>query len=439
MIKNVKVVSIILVVILSLSAFFTGCRAAQQPSSSSASSNAASNASSNASTIAKEPVTINVLLGANPETEIIKQNIPDFEKETGIKVKLNEVPVDTLNTKLSVEVNGGSNSTDVAGFQYEWIPKFSKDLLPINKYLTEEDKKDIIPSAIDAATYEGNQYGLLYVTTAMILYYRTDLLDAKGIKVPKTWDEYIAAAKELTSTDPEIWGTMVTAKATEEPVGMYLNYLYQNGGDIIDANNNVTINSPEAVEAMQFMVDQVNNYKVAPPGANNYWTVDTTNLFKEGKLAMAPNWSYMYSVVNADDSKVKGKVGMALLPSKKKDAVSLGGWVLTVFKNSTHPDEAYKFIHFMTDKERQKIMALKCGNTPSRNSAISDPEVAGIPLFPIMFEALKTAVPRSKYPNFDQISNQLSIALSGSVSKSMESKKALDDAAEAIKSAVAKQ
>jgi ABC-type glycerol-3-phosphate transport system substrate-binding protein len=421
---NLKVMLLLLVVSVVVS--LTGCG---DPKSNTGESPGQSPASGS------DKVTLNVLLSSNPDTNVLKEGIPDFEKETGIKINLTEVPQDQLNTKLSVEMGGKGSSFDVSGFQYELIPGFADNLLPIESYISEEDKKDILPAALDAAKYKDHIYGHLYVTTGMILFYREDLFKEKNLQVPKTWDEYLQTAKALTSKSPETWGTIVTAKPVGEPVGMYLNYLYQNGGDIIDSSGNVTINDPKAVAALQFMVDQVQKEKVAPPGAVNYWTQDTANLFKEGKLAMAPNWSYMYGVANADDSKVKGKVGIALLPAKEKNAITLGGWTLSALKSTKHPAEAYKFIQFMTDSKRQKTMALKGGNTPSRNSTINDPEVSKIPLYSVMFEALKTSVSRTKYTDYAQIENALGIAISASVSGTESPKDALDTAAKKIQQA----
>ena len=41
---------------------------------------------------------------------------------------------------------------------------------------------------------------------------RKDLLEAKGLKVPETWDEYLAAAQALNNP-PEVYGTVIGASA----------------------------------------------------------------------------------------------------------------------------------------------------------------------------------------------------------------------------------
>jgi ABC-type glycerol-3-phosphate transport system substrate-binding protein len=145
----------------------------------------------------------------------------------------------------------------------------------------------------------------------------------------------------------------------------------------------------------------------------------------------------MYGASTATDSKIKNDVGMAPLPCDQTCAISLGGWTLSAFKATKQPDNAWKFIQFMTDKQRQVKMAVEGGNTPTRVSAEQDPQVSGIPLYPIMFDALKTAVSRSKYKNYPAIQSALSTAISAAVSGSQSASSALQQAAAQIKTASA--
>ncbi|MDL2253216.1 extracellular solute-binding protein [Ruminococcaceae bacterium OttesenSCG-928-I18] len=378
---------------------------------------------------------INVILPGNIEGQLIKDSIPDFESETGITVNVTEVPVDTLNTKITVELESGGSTADVVAYPYEWIPKFADSLLALDGYISEEDKNDIAQYAWDSASYNGSILGQMYVVTGMIMFYRSDLLEDAGLEVPTTWDEYVSVSQALTTDD--MYGTVVTAKLAEEPVGMYLNYLYQNGGDILDEEGNVILNNEAGVEAMQFMVDLVYEYQVAPEAASTFTTTESLNLFTEEQVALCPNWSYVWSVSQADDSPIKDKVGMALLPENKEAGISLGGWVMSAVGASQNPDAAYQFIQFMNDTERQVRMAVEGGNTPTRTSALEAAEVKEIPLFDVMSEALATSVPRSKYPKYDEISNEIAIALSGSLAQTGEPQELLDTAAANIEAILA--
>jgi len=384
------------------------------------------------------PTTLNVVLpaGRPDTTTFIKQHIPEFKSATGIDVNVIETPYDQLNTKLVTEFRGGGKTFDVVGMPHEWTPTYANYLLSIDDRLTQADKDDFLKAALASTTYKGHTYGLMYVITTMILFYRTDLLQAKGLGVPTTWSDYLSTAQALTS--PPVFGTMVTAKNNPEPVGMFLNYLYQAGGAIDDDKGNVVINSDAGVKALQFMVDQVLRYKVAPPAASTYTTADTTTFFTEGNLAMAPNWIYMAALADGKDSKVAGKFGMAVLPCGSKCASTIGGWNLSIAKSSSNKDAAYKFIHFMTDTQRESRMAIDYGNPPTRNSSAKDPDVAKLAFLPVVLKALENGVPRNA-PAWPQVETALAVALSGAASGAMSPKQALDQAASAIKDAQQQQ
>jgi multiple sugar transport system substrate-binding protein len=378
------------------------------------------------------PVTLNVLMPVSPDTNVMKTAIPAFEKQTGIQVKLTQVPQAQLAQKVQTQVTTQAGTYDVAGFQYELMPGFAKDLLPLDNYLTASDKSDITPTGIRAGTYHGHLYGLLYVSTMQVLFYRKDLLAARHLAVPTTWTNYLSDAKALTSSNPKLWGTIVTAANEEEPVGMYLNYLYQAGGDVLGPGNKVTINSPAAVNALQFMVNLVQKYKVAPPGAADYTTLDTTNLFQAGQLALAPNWAYQAGISGASTSKYRNDLGIAPLPCDVKCGASLGGWIFSAFKTTAHAADAVKFIKFMTDTQQQVLMAVKDGSQPTRYSAINNPQVKDVPIFAVMSQQMKYAVSRTKYPDYPQIEDALATAMSAAVSGQESAQAALNTAAQQI-------
>lgn len=434
-----RIVALLSVMSLLLSA--CGDQGASTPAPTQAASGQTGQATQAAQPAAGGGAPISVLLpSGRPETDFIKSQVADFTKETGVEAKVVEIGSEEENTRLITELKAKGSSFDVVGMPYEWIPQLADDLVPIEDRLSADDKQDILKAAMDAATVKNHVYGVLYTITCPILFYRTDLFTAQGLKPPTTWDEYVSAAQKLTANG--VWGTGVVAQNSDEPVVSFLGYLYQAGGDIVDNDGKVTINQKPGVDALQFLVDLVNKYKVAPPGASNYNTVDITNLFKEGKLAMAPNWTYMYSIAQDKDSKVAGKFDMTLVPGNVKKAVPLGGWVLSAVKYTKNTDGAYQFIHFMTDSTRQKAHALKFGNTPSRYSTGKDPEVSKLAFVPVMIQALDTAVPRIKNAAWPKMQTILGAAISSAVAGSSTPQAALDDAAskiqEALKSSAAR-
>src|SRR5690606_13083568 len=120
------------------------------------------------------------------------------------------------------------------------------------------------------------------------LYYRTDLLEEAGYtEPPQTWDELVEVAKALTKDvdgDGNIdqWG-FVSLGLPGQVFNTYtfFDFLFQNGGQLFNEEGEPAFNSPEGVEALQFMVDLKNVHQVMPPDVVTY----DNNEVHEGFLA----------------------------------------------------------------------------------------------------------------------------------------------------------
>ena len=120
-----------------------------------------------------------------------------------------------------------------------------------------------------------------------VVFYRTDLFEAAGItEFPKTWEEYEEAAKKLTKDG--VYGTIIEAMQAGEPVTHLVDWFYQAGGSIIDADNNVTVNSPENAKAFNFMLKMMYEDESVMPGSIGYDNADVHTTFAV-RAAMVDN------------------------------------------------------------------------------------------------------------------------------------------------------
>lgn len=152
-----------------------------------------------------------VLVTANhPWSEALTPLLPEFEEQTGIKIKVESYFEDQLTQKLTVQFTAGSETPDV--FMYRPLQEgrlFFKNgwVAPLDDYVNQNpdyDFADFSESAVGTTTVDGKIAGIPIVTEREILYYRKDLLEEAGIEVPKTIDELIAAAEKLHDPDNEL-------------------------------------------------------------------------------------------------------------------------------------------------------------------------------------------------------------------------------------------
>lgn len=381
------------------------------------SSNTNSSTSSNASN--NEPVTITYSSGKD-STPATQKLIEAFEaKYPNIKVKFQELPssTDDQHNSYVTALSAGDSSIDVLAMDIIWTPEFAAAnwLLPLDNKFTKETRDKFLPGPVEAVTYNGHVWAVPRFTDAGVLYYRKDIIN----NPPKTWDELIQMAKENVGKGGTKYGIVFQGNQYEGLVCDALELIGSNGGNVLEGNK-VTIDTPQAVGGLQYLIDLV---KIAPPGVTTYQEEEARNVFQQGESIFMRNWPYAWSLVNGDDSPIKGKVGIAPIPRGKDGQVGtpvLGGWNLGINKYSKHPEEAWKFIEFVTSEEGQKITALEGGNLPTIKSLYQDKEVlAKNPYWADFYDVFITAVPRPVSPFYPQMSDSMQInfhkALTGEI------------------------
>jgi multiple sugar transport system substrate-binding protein len=223
------------------------------------------------------------------------QAIKAFERtHPNIKVKIVGIPwtaegTTQLETALSAHTGINILSVDATS-----LARFARAgwLTPIDPYLTDDDKADFYASGLKAAVVDGQTYAWPLWVTAVAIYANPALFQERGVTLPTldnpwTWDEFVAAAKQLTFQRAD--GTQVfgfTGSAAPGAV-VYLPLLYIDGGRILspDAKRFVQ-NSPEGVSALQKIADLALVHHVTPPdfGVGDQALVRTQ--FMSGTVAM---------------------------------------------------------------------------------------------------------------------------------------------------------
>lgn len=380
----------------------------------------------------------------SPNIAFYEEQADEFEEDTGIEIEWVEIPHDNMHERFVQEAISKSGAIDIYDTDQPWISEFASKgyLEPLGDKLTNDDKNDFYEAALDASSYNGEIYSIPFFVHTPIVFYRTDLFEAAGIKeFPKTWDEYEDAAKKLT--DGEIYGTIIEAKQAGEPVTHLVDWIYQAGGSIIDADGNITVNSPENQEVFQYLLKMMYEDESVMPGSVGYDNADVHNLFMQGKVAMVKNWPYMYAMAkDPEQSKVSDSFAVAIQPAGKEQATAAWTWGFGISSSSKNKESAWEFIKWATSSEKLAELGIANYNPVPRTSSLNVvQEDASLTDFDkesiqTMSEALNYASNATGNPNFPTIQNELSYTLSNIMSQQIEIEDGLKQAEQTIKEAI---
>lgn len=334
--------------------------------------------------------------------------VAEFEaKYPKIDVEYVNVPFSDAQQKFKTAAQGGNGAPDVLRADVGWIPGFAEQgyLLPLDGTAALDQSDDFLKGPLDTATYDNKSYGAPQVTDTLGLLYNKELFAKANISAPPTtWPEVKTAATAL--------------KDNAGVDGIYLNpdayflhpFLYGEDAALIDTEDKkITVDSPEAVRAVETARDLVTSGAAAPPAYTDGYS-NMQAAFKDGTVGMIINgpWAAqdIYSGKAFTD---RANLGVAPVPSGStgKAGAPVGGHSLVVYAGTEVPTAAQLFVQFMTSTDAQATASQKNGTLPTRQSAYtdavrSDAVVAG-------FESIMdTARPRPAIPQYSDLLTPLS-------------------------------
>jgi multiple sugar transport system substrate-binding protein len=324
----------------------------------------------------------------------------------GVKVKDETLPASTdeQHQFYAINLEGRSSDFDVLSMDVIWVPEFARAgwIKDLSDLVTQEERSNFFPGPIEAVTYDGRIFAVPWYIDAGVLYYRKDLLGKYGFAPPKTWEDLVRIAQHITSREKDLYGYIWQGKQYEGLVCNVLEFFWGNGGDVLRQGKPV-IDSRENNAAIAFMRDLISAFKVSPPLVTTTIEEGTRHIFGNGRALFMRNWPYAWNLFNAENSPVRGKVGVAPLPAfpNHDSASTLGGWQLGVNSFSKRAEAAAKLVRFLTSPDAQKTMALTIGYKPTRQSVYQDGELrARQPFIASLYDILMKARPRPVSPYY---------------------------------------
>ena len=320
----------------------------------------------------------------NPWADTMEKMLPDFEKQTGIKAESATLPEIQARQKLTVEFTAGSGGIDAwytslhvekrrfwkSGWYLD-VGKFLKD--PTMTAPDYDWTTDVPDAAKQLVTQrDGTISALIFQVDPWILFYRKDLFQQKGMNPPKTLAEMEEFAQKFHSA-PGLYGFVARGlKNANAPAWDWV--LFSMGGNFQTKDGKASIDTPEAVKAMDYYAGMLKRF--APPGVVNFNWYECSSAFMQSQVAMyfdGVNFAGQFE--DKEKSKVVGKVGYTVLPAGPGGQFSpVFGNAVAVSAQSKNPGPAYFFAQWATSKQNS-IKEQLAGNGSVRTSVWNDPEV----------------------------------------------------------------
>ncbi|MGW2476621.1 ABC transporter substrate-binding protein [Streptomyces sp. NPDC001665] len=353
------------------------------------------------------------------DKKILTPELKKFEKQTGIKVKLEVVPwADLLNRILAATTSG--QGPDVLNIGNTWSASLQATgaLLPWSKENFDAigGRDRFVDSAVASAGAEGQDPAAvpLYSLAYALYYNKKSFADAGIEKPPATWDELVADGKKLSKNGK--WGLGAEGSNLSNNIHQTFVLGQQHGADFFDADGKPTFTSDGAVAAVKQYIDFMAKDKIIAPGNAEYAQNQSLTDFAKGKTAMVL-WQAAASTFASQGMKPEdwGAAPVPVAsgtPGQGKNTNSMvAGINMAVFKNTKNLDGAKKFVKFMTSDDEQKLLNKTYGSIPPVKAAQAD-EAFSAPDLAVLRDTLaKSAAPLPQVPNESQFETAVGTAV----------------------------
>ena len=396
--------------------------------------------------------TVTFSIPAHPHYDAMLKILPEFTRETGIKVDVDKLAMGRMKEKQLLEMAKSQGDYDLVSYVVMWKGEYvAKNLIrplePLfaNAALADPayDLKDIIPIYLENLGMVGGPkgylagpgaqlYGLPYGAETSVLAYRRDIFAKHDLRPPANYQEFARLLRVIK--DKEGIGALASrGQAGHQCVHAWLLHLNPLGGSVFDDKWKVRFNDEAGIQALKFLQEVV---ATGPAGIPAYGQGESNTAFLQGQAAMYLDSTSIAGLVNDPaKSKIAGKVSWALHPMGTRRASQSGGLGLAIPKNAKNAEAGFLLMQWLTSKAQDKA-CTQAGGAPVRNSTLADAElVRQYPEFITFKEALKysSADWRPIIPVWDKINVQaLGVGISEALTGKKTAEAALNDLVEPV-------
>lgn len=346
----------------------------------------------------------------------LKGVLSDFEAQNrGVKIKHEPVSGNLVYPKFLTAIRGQQMPDIAEAFSYHPLQFAAVDQMePMDDIIEEWQKNGLLSDIFNEFAYKkffwkGHYWGVPYNLDIRAIYYRRDLLDAKGIKPPTTWDEFQAAAIALHDPRNGIAGAVFPAGNFHIAQHYFMAFMFQAGGSILDKDGNLVFGTTarEAnIRALTFLTDLAVKHKVTPPGIASYNTDEANTVFLQGRAAFGFGTGGVIGRIMRENPSLYDKVGILEVlegPAGKAGKLTAGFYnPMFIWKHSPQKEQAKQFVRWFVQPGRLDPVyrALPGQHWPIFKKEVASERVKGNRL---LEEALTKVVPYATdfaYPGF---------------------------------------
>ena len=332
--------------------------------------------------------------------DILAKQVESWAAERKVQVEFDWATFGDREQKFVAAIEAG-NPPDIAEMNYQGPARYKPALRDVTKLAKDlaTPRGGLLPYAERNVNLNGQYFGVARQSFPGGLFVRKDLLDAKGVKLPKTYDpDVVEMAKKCQDASKDIWGFGQTLNRCDDGNGYMQNILWDYGGGAWDKDGKPALATTflkQNLEALQFSVDTIQKHKIQPPGVMSWNDASNNEAYMAGKLVSTNNGASLYYAMVAKKHPLAEKTQVILTPGGPAGSfVAAGAYNWGIFQKTKYADLCEDMVRYLEDEERfAEYMKASIGQAgPVYKSRAENPYWKSDPNFQGMLQNLLRGV-----------------------------------------------
>jgi multiple sugar transport system substrate-binding protein len=349
----------------------------------------------------------------------LRRLLASFEREhPGVEVSPQLLPnaPGAVHQYLLTSLEGRTREFDVFLVDVIWVAELARagwvadlsDVFPAEAIL-----RDFLPGPASAVLTQGGTFAVPWYADVGVFYHRTDLVP----HAPRTYAEMLDAARSM-ARKRSLHGYIWQGLQSEALVCDAYETIWGFGGPPA-APDRVELDTEAARSALELMRTLLVT-GISPSSVTSMGEEESRRVFQAGAAVFMRNWPYAWAELQGAGSPVRGRVGIAPLPTARgaPGHGALGGYQLALnrYTPAWKREAALALVAHLTSPEANLMLATQYGRLPSRRKTYDDPHLAAAaPMVAALLPAVERALPRPVTPYYPMINDALAAELSAAI------------------------
>jgi multiple sugar transport system substrate-binding protein len=290
--------------------------------------------------------------------DVLARQVEAWAKERNVEVETDWATFGDREQKFVAAIEAG-NPPDIAEMNLYGPMRYRPALRDGTRLVGDVAKTNggLLPSAEQATKIDGKHYGVPRFAMITVFFIRKDIMEAKGLKIPKVYDpDVVEFARRSQDASKDLWGFGQTLNRSDDGRGFMQNLLWDYGGGAWDKDGKpalATANLKANLAALQFAADSIQKHKIQPPGVMGWTDVSNNEAYMAGKLVTTNNGASLYYAMVQKKHELAGKTLLTLTPGGPAGSfVTSSCYNWGIFGKTKHAELCEDLVRWVEDPRR---------------------------------------------------------------------------------------